>query len=613
MTSHGFENRLIYSLSSRSQALSPKHSLHPSCAVFPDSLPTVSPPPLTTTTFHDDESAPTSPSIPQDVYDYFQWSALDSPKTDFSSPAPVGAAGDEHSGSHDEAILGAWYSFSNGLQTPFGTKQFLDQYPRPSRRPRCRRRPDGHHNHNRVSSCTQPCSHCSMCYATRNMSPPPSPPRSTCNYNSLPSSPSQSDSEDPCDHDVWDRPIKPCFVESLRPPPPPAPEPFSQNTGEITAEQAANGVDVQGIPWDTMPFSRADYRATRLTEQSRIRDSDFVVGFSYHLKEPRRGAHYYDFFSSARTVKCSILHFQLRNLAWATSKHDVFVMHDASVVHWEAASKRKTQVMDLSGSDMSMSSGLGTVQISTMIAKEDLVIAGGFYGEMVAKNIRTGAIIHNKRITYDENAITNAIDIFDQSIMTSNNDCFVRCFDMETFQRKNEFRFATPVNHATRQPDGKIVIVAGDEHAVQVIDGDSGKRVTQLHGHAHFSFATGWHPNGRMFATGSQDRTCRVWDVRNMSQNISVLGARMGAVRSLRFSSCGRFMAMAEPRDFVHVFDVNCGRFDTCQEIDLFGEIAGIALTPGSEGLYIAVSDRLYSCLLEYERRGSTSLSDFVF
>lgn len=33
----------------------------------------------------------------------------------------------------------------------------------------------------------------------------------------------------------------------------------------------------------------------------------------------------------------------------------------------------------------------------------------------------------------------------------------------------------------------------------------------------------------------------------------------MGAVRSLRFSSDGRFLAMAEPADFVHVFDVKSG------------------------------------------------------
>lgn len=381
--------------------------------------------------------------------------------------------------------------------------------------------------------------------------------------------------------------------------------------GDITAEQAANGMDVQGIPWDRLPVSREDYRATRLRESSR-RDAGFSQMRDVS-QEPRRGAMFYDFYRNTRRVKCSIVHFQLRNLAWATSKHDVFVMHDAAIWHWDAAAQQKRSVLDLSGSGVGAASGLGNVQISTMIARDDLVVAGGFYGEMVAKNIKSGTILHNKRITYDENAITNAIDMFDNTVMTSNNDCYVRCFDIPTFEKKTTFKFDEPVNHATRQPAGKMVAVAGDTENILIIDGDNGERIAQLHGHEHYSFATGWHPNGRMFATGSQDRMCRIWDVRKLSQSFSVLSAHVGAVRSLRFSSCGHFLVMSEPRDFVHIFDVNRGEFDSCQEIDLFGEVAGIAITPSAEGMFVAVNDRTYSSLIEYERRTSSQMAELLF
>jgi WD40 repeat protein len=251
-------------------------------------------------------------------------------------------------------------------------------------------------------------------------------------------------------------------------------------------------------------------------------------------------------------------------------------------------------------------SALGTVQISTMVAGPDIVIAGGFYGEIVAKNTRTHVIEYNKRITYDENAITNSIDLFDCRVMTSSNDCFVRLFDRTTFGHLSEFKFAKAVNHATRQPGGKMTAVVGDENPVLAIDGDTGERIATMHGHRNFSFATGWHPNGQLFATGSQDRTCRVWDVRNMSQSLCVLGAHTGAMRSLRFSPCGRFLAMAEPRDFVHIYDLSRGNFDYCQEIDLFGELAGISFSPDAESLFVGIFDRNYGSLLEYERVGSS-------
>lgn len=56
-----------------------------------------------------------------------------------------------------------------------------------------------------------------------------------------------------------------------------------------------------------------------------------------------------------------------------------------------------------------------------------------------------------------------------------------------------------------------------------------------------------------------QDTTSRVWDIRLPGKSLAVLSGRMGAIRSLRFSSDGRFLAMAEPADFVHVFDVKAG------------------------------------------------------
>lgn len=46
-------------------------------------------------------------------------------------------------------------------------------------------------------------------------------------------------------------------------------------------------------------------------------------------------------------------------------------------------------------------------------------------------------------------------------------------------------------------------------------------------------------------------------------------------MRSLHFSPDGSYLAVAEPADFVHVYDVNAGLV-TQQEIDMFGEIAGM-------------------------------------
>jgi WD40 repeat protein len=130
--------------------------------------------------------------------------------------------------------------------------------------------------------------------------------------------------------------------------------------------------------------------------------------------------------------------------------------------------------------------------------------------------------------------------------------------------------------------------------------------IATLKGHLDYSFASAWHPGGQYFVTGNQDTTCRLWDIRNLGSSVAVLKGRIGAIRSLRFTSDGRFMAMAEPADFVHVFDTKQD-FTKCQEIDLFGEVAGISFSPDSEALYVGVADRTYGSLLEFNRSHSNS------
>jgi WD40 repeat protein len=136
-----------------------------------------------------------------------------------------------------------------------------------------------------------------------------------------------------------------------------------------------------------------------------------------------------------------------------------------------------------------------------------------------------------------------------------------------------------------------------------LIDLAAGRKVSELKGHLDYSFAVAWHPGGNIFATGNQDTTALVWDLRSLAKPLHMLKGDMSAVRSLRFSPDGRFLAMAEPADFVHVFDVEQG-FRQSQVVDLFGEVAGVSFTPASDALFVSVSDMTYASLMMFDRAG---------
>eukprot|EP00798_Chlamydomonas_sp_ICE-L_P021614 gene21614-28614_t len=186
-------------------------------------------------------------------------------------------------------------------------------------------------------------------------------------------------------------------------------------------------------------------------------------------------------------------------------------------------------------------------------------------------------------------------------ILASNNDAALRVFDAATFKLITRYDYPWAVNFTAMRPGSSLAAVVGDDKLTHLTDIKTGHTEMNLEGHHDYSFAADWHPAGNLLATGNQDTTTMVWDVRLPSTPLAILAGRMGAIRSVRFSPDGRFLAMAEPADFVHIYDVQSG-FTKMQEVDIFGEISGISFTPLTDAFFVAIADITYSSLLEFER-----------
>ncbi|XP_054788704.1 uncharacterized WD repeat-containing protein C2A9.03 isoform X1 [Prosopis cineraria] len=400
---------------------------------------------------------------------------------------------------------------------------------------------------------------------------------------------------------------------------------MSQSKTDTSALAARNGKDIQGIPWERLNYTRDKYRETRLKQYKNYENlSRSRVDLDKECLEVRRGNAFYDFQFNTRIVKSTIVHFQLRNLLWATSKHDVYVTQNYSVMHWSSLLRRSKEVLNVAKPIVPtvkrpefLAQPVSRVQISTMAVGKNLMVAGGFQGELICKNLNQSGVAFCSKITTDDNAITNAVDVYHDpsgslKVMTANNDAQVRVFNADNFASLGCFKYDWSVNSISVSPDGKLLAVLGDSAEGLIADADTGKVTGSLTGHLDYSFASAWHPDGRVLATGNQDTTCRLWDIRNLSRSVAVLKGRMGAVRALRFTSDGRFLAMAEPADFVHIFDSRSD-YKQGQEIDLFGEIAGISFSPDTDALFVGIADRTYGSLLEFNRKHFNQYLDSVF
>ncbi|CAL1388914.1 unnamed protein product [Linum trigynum] len=400
---------------------------------------------------------------------------------------------------------------------------------------------------------------------------------------------------------------------------------FNKSSTDTTAVEFRNGKDIQGIPWERLNYTRDKYRETRLKQYKNYENlSPSHEQINKECLQVTKGKTFYDFQMNTRHVKSTIVHFQLRNLLWATSKHDVYLVGDYSVMHWSALLRKGKEVLNVAKPVVPtlkrpglFTQSLSRVQISSMAVKDNILVAGGFQGELIFKYLDHPGAAFCTKLTSNENAITNAVDIYNSPsgsmrIMAANNDAKIRVFDALSFACTNQFSFDWSVNSTSASPDGKLVAVLGDSVECLLADSQSGKVAATLKGHLDYSFSPAWHPDGRILATGNQDTTCRLWDIRNPSTSLAVLKGNMGAIRGLKFTSDGRFLAMQEPADFVHVFDVESG-YVKCQEIDLFGEIAGISFSPDSESLFVGVADRTYGSVLEFSRRHYDCCFDSFF
>ncbi|KAG5390039.1 hypothetical protein IGI04_031580 [Brassica rapa subsp. trilocularis] len=385
-------------------------------------------------------------------------------------------------------------------------------------------------------------------------------------------------------------------------------------SADTTASQAPNRKDIQGISWDKLSLTREEYRKSRLQSYrnyENIPNSGEASGKD--CLDSEKGSSFYMFKKNFRSVTPTILHFQLRELVWATSNHDVYLMCNNSITHWSTLTSSRDEVLDLAGlvtpseeHPGSLLEGFSKTQVSSLAVKDGMVVAGGFSGELICKHLDRPGVSFCYRLTSEENAITNSVNIHRNSsgalhFMASSNDGGVRNFDMETYQLVQHFHYPWPVNHSSVSPDGKLVTILGDDPDGLLVDSNNGETVGRLYGHLDYSFASAWHPDGVTFATGNQDKTCRVWDVRNLSKSVAILKGNLGAIRSIKFTSDGQYMAMAEAADFVHIYNTNTGYMNE-QEIDFFGEISGISFSPDTESLFIGVYDRSYGSLIEFAR-----------
>ena len=380
---------------------------------------------------------------------------------------------------------------------------------------------------------------------------------------------------------------------------------------------------VQGIPWRALRLERRAYRQERSDNyqpfhnmRSEVDDLRRIADEAQRVCE---SANLFGFEANDREVAPVVSHFQLRNLVAAPTEHDVYVTGYGTVLGVCTASGRRRSVLDLANSAVrgkleaaARRRGVPAVDgdsnaLTTLAAQQNVLVVGGMWGQLVTVGIPSGVVHACDMISDSTNPIVNSIrfeqarDRDPESIIVANNDHSVYRVDLCTGYVATWATFDWSVNLAEPRVDGKLVCIAADDPDIRLYDTTSPGLCMRLKGHLDCSFAAAWHPNGHLLATGNQDLTTRVWDIRKPDRSVAVLPCMVGGSSVLHFSPDGELLAMGETDDFVQVFDVSSG-FTRAQVIDLFGMVAGVAFTPTARRLRIAMHEPIFSSLCTWRR-----------
>ncbi|KAK3349952.1 WD40-repeat-containing domain protein [Lasiosphaeria hispida] len=108
-------------------------------------------------------------------------------------------------------------------------------------------------------------------------------------------------------------------------------------------------------------------------------------------------------------------------------------------------------------------------------------------------------------------------------------------------------------------PDGSRVASGSDDRTIRIWDARSGKEVQKLEGHSNWVWSVAFSPDGSRVASGSGDTTIRIWDARS-GKEVQKLEGHSDSVLSVAFSPDGSRVASGSGDTTIRIWDARSGK-----------------------------------------------------
>jgi WD40 repeat protein len=217
--------------------------------------------------------------------------------------------------------------------------------------------------------------------------------------------------------------------------------------------------------------------------------------------------------------------------------------------------------------------------------------------------------------------ITNHVKFIDNNtkILICSNDSKIKILDLENpvmgvFPIMKCYKAPSAVNNYDVNLSQNILACVGDFETVELFDFKNTNYIGNMKGHSDFGFSCQFQPGSDyILATGNQDYTCRIWDLRKIQTNkdkdynaksydenqvmVKTLYGNFDAIGELQFLNKD-VIVYAENTDFLHIYDI---KNDKLQSLDYFGSSGGFDIHPITKKIYLAIHEYSHFGIMTYE------------
>ena len=107
-------------------------------------------------------------------------------------------------------------------------------------------------------------------------------------------------------------------------------------------------------------------------------------------------------------------------------------------------------------------------------------------------------------------------------------------------------------------PDGKTLASGSWDKTIRLWDVNTGTTKTTLEGHTDYVYCVAFSPDGQIVASGSEDYSIRLWDI-NTGKDLNTLWRHVGGVYSIAFSPDGKLLASGGEDKTIQLCDGQTG------------------------------------------------------